>query len=457
MPIPPRYLLRQQPDRQANIDVMTAILLDHLLRGTLPDPDSAEQLTVPTKSVVLAPSLDGAAPDLIGKLEVGNRLLVVSDPTTRRVLGERVASELRSSFAVEELVLGDDPHADLDTVAAIEAHQASARATALIAVGSGTINDVCKYAAHRQGLPYAVFATAPSMNGYTSVSAAITVDGHKKSLPATSALGVFADLGILAQAPARMIRSGFGDSICRSTAQADWLLAHLLLDQPYRHAPFTLLQEDEAALLARPADLLRGDVGTMELLMRNLILSGFGMTICGGSYPASQGEHLISHYLEMLPPDGWSPTFHGEQVAVATLTMARLQEAMLQKPAPVQQPSTLRASDLAVHFGSELGASCWKGFQGKLLDRDQAHRLTARLQRDWPMIRSAIDTIRRPAADLQRALSAAGAPIKASDIGLTVGQYGRAVLLAREIRDRFTFLDLAAESGQLVDFVAGGA
>jgi glycerol-1-phosphate dehydrogenase [NAD(P)+] len=457
MPVSPRYLLRQQPDRQAHIDIMTAILLDHLLRGTLPDPDSAERLIVPTRSVALAPSLRGAAADLVGQLDVGHRLLVVSDPTTRGVLGERIAAELASGFAVEELVLGDAPHADLDTVAAIEARQASARATALIAVGSGTINDLCKYAAHRQGLPYAVFATAPSMNGYTSVSAAITVDGHKKSLPATSALGIFADLGILAQAPARMIRSGFGDSICRSTAQADWLLAHLLLDQPYRHAPFTLLQEDEAALLARPADLLRGDVGTMELLMRNLILSGFGMTICGGSYPASQGEHLISHYLEMLPPAGWSPAFHGEQVAVATLTMARLQEAMLSMPAPVLQPSNLHATDLVEHFGPELGASCWNGFRAKLLDRDQADRLTARLHRDWAVIRGTINAIRRPAADLQRALVAAGAPVTAGDIGLSIGQYQRSVLLAREIRDRFTFLDLAAESGYLTGFVAAGA
>ena len=34
------------------------------------------------------------------------------------------------------------------------------------------------------GKPYAVFATAPSMNGYTSANAAITVDGHKQTLPA---------------------------------------------------------------------------------------------------------------------------------------------------------------------------------------------------------------------------------------------------------------------------------
>ena len=98
----------------------------------------------------------------------------------------------------------------------------------LIAVGSGTINDLCKYAAHLDRKPYAVFGTAPSMNGYTSANAAITVNGLKKSLAATMPAGVFLDLAVLAAAPPRMIRSGLGDSLCRPTAQADWLLSHRL-------------------------------------------------------------------------------------------------------------------------------------------------------------------------------------------------------------------------------------
>ena len=120
--------------------------------------------------------------------------------------------------------------------------RASADADALVAVGSGTINDVCKYAAAKDGKRYAVFATAPSMNGYASKNAAITIDGHKSSLAAASPVGVFMDLAVLCAAPARMIRAGLGDSLCRSTAQADWLLSHHLLGTPYRHAPFALLR-----------------------------------------------------------------------------------------------------------------------------------------------------------------------------------------------------------------------
>ena len=101
------------------------------------------------------------------------------------------------------------------------------------------------------GKPYVVFATAPSMNGYTSVNAAIT-DRRPQEIAGGAGAGRRRSSisTVLAAAPPRMIRSGLGDSLCRPTAQADWLLAHLLLDQPYRTMPFVLLEDDEAQLFA---------------------------------------------------------------------------------------------------------------------------------------------------------------------------------------------------------------
>ena len=81
---------------------------------------------------------------------------------------------------------------------------ATAEADALVAVGSGTINDLCKYAAFLDRKPYAVFGTAPSMNGYTSVSAAITEHGHQEiACPPPRRVGVFLDLAVLRRAPRR--------------------------------------------------------------------------------------------------------------------------------------------------------------------------------------------------------------------------------------------------------------
>ncbi len=280
----------------------------------------------------------------------------------------RVVRALAGRIAVTVIRLPGRPHADDASVEAIR--RESSDCDALIAVGAGTINDLFKYAAARDGKDYAVFGTAPSMNGYTSVNAAITVGGHKTSLPAGAAAAVVLDLEVLSKAPKRMIRSGLGDSLCRPTAQADWLLAHLLLDQPYRQAPFALLADDEADLFANSEALLRGDLDAMRALARTLVLSGFGMTLCGGGYPASQGEHLISHYAEMMAAADWPEAFHGEQIAVTTLTMARLQARMLDGAAPARNRGK-RGGGHREHWGRG-----GRGLLGRL--RRQAPRWRAR-------------------------------------------------------------------------------
>lgn len=430
---------------------MSAEILQKLLAGTLPDPDAAGHLSVTTRMVVISPSLQGQEGLLLRSLSLGRRLALIADPATYRVLGERVFHALAAEADVKCEILGERPHADSETLDRVVA--AANEIDALIAVGSGTINDLTKMAAHRLGRPYVVFGTAPSMNGYASVNAAITVGGHKKSLPATAPLAILLDLEVLSGAPPRMIQAGFGDSICRSTAQADWLLAHLLLDQPYRTAPFQLLQADEAGLLAEAPRLADGDLLVMARLARTLVLSGFGMSICGGSYPASQGEHLIAHYLEMMAPEKAGQSFHGEQIAVTTLTMARLQERMLSSGAPALKPSEITEAQVLKHFGPVLGAACWQSLQPKLLDEARAQALSDRLDRDWPDIRSAILPISRSSREIDVALRSCGAPTHIADLDIGRELYDAAVLHARECRDRFTFLDLAAESGLLPAFV----
>jgi glycerol-1-phosphate dehydrogenase [NAD(P)+] len=428
---------------------MTRDVLEMILNGAFADPDGGPALGVPTRVVEIAETLEGREAELVERLDLGGRLALVSDANTHTALGARVARALASRVAVTEIRLPGRPHADDTSVEAIR--RASSDCDALIAVGAGTINDLCKYAAARDGKDYAVFGTAPSMNGYTSVNAAITVSGHKKSLPAVAAAGVFLDLEVLSKAPKRMIRSGLGDSLCRSTAQADWLLAHLLLDQPYRQAPFALLADDEADLFADSEALLRGDLDAMRALARTLVLSGFGMTLCGGSYPASQGEHLIGHYIEMMAPSDWPEAFHGEQIAVTTLTMARLQERLLDGPAPRLRATAVSEVEVTEHFGAELGAACWAAFTPKRLDAAGAEALNARLAANWDSFRARLRAVLRSAAELEAVLARAGAPRRPEDLHWPRAFYRGAVRHAREIRDRYTFLDLAADSGMLDD------
>lgn len=420
-----------------------------LVDGTLTDPDGDGSTTfdIPVRSIVIADSLKGMEDQLVRDLDLPAPFAIVSDPDTHRVLGARVEAAVRSVGEIIPVRYPHAPHADMDAVNALIAETDGAGT--LIAVGSGTINDLCKYAAAKQGKPYISFATAPSMNGYTSVNAAITDHGHKKSLPAAAPAGVFMDLEVLAASPVRMIRSGFGDSVCRATAQVDWLMSDLLLGRGYRQAPFDFLMEDEAALFAEPEALVNGDLAAMGSLARTLVLSGLGMTVCGGSYPASQGEHLISHYIEMLHPEDWPGAFHGEQIAVTTCVMAKLQHRILNGPAPVVRPSSIGRDDVIAHFGEAIGEACWQETRQKLISAELAERLNAKLADGWDGIREQLLGHAINPDFLVSILYRTGAPIHYSEIGIGEEFFAGAVLHARELRNRFTFLDLAAETGNL--------
>ena len=60
-----------------------------------------------------------------------------------------------------------------------------------------------------------------------------------------------------------------------------------------------------------------------------------------------------------------------------------------------------------------------------------------------------------PVAEIERVMRAAGAPLTAAGLGVDPALYRRAVGGAHELRDRYGFLDLAAQAGTLADFAAG--
>ena len=417
-----------------------------LLAGRYPDPETGELLAAESRAVVIEDSLDGQEADRVAALDLGHRVAVVSDLRTREALGRRVERALASRFAVQSIVIPDVPRADAETVARLGAALDPAT-DVVIAVGAGTLNDLCKMAAFERGLPQLVFATAPSMNGYTSLASSLVVGGVKRSFRTRTPVGVFVDLAVMARAPLRLIRAGLGDSLCRPTAQADWLLAHLLLDRPYREAPFALLAADEPALFAGSAALVSGDLEALRHLVRILVLSGFGMTICGGSFPASQGEHLLGHYLEMRWPAGVPAPLHGEQIGACTLAMARLQDRILAGSAPpMLRPSTVDRDDLVRRFGAAIGESCWAEYRHKRLDRDRAEAVSARLAAGWDALRARLAAVRLAAPALHRVLADAGAAITVEALGCPPSLFAEAMSHARELRDRYTFLDLAADA-----------
>lgn len=429
-------------------------LIDEVCAGTWINPlTGAPAPAAPYDSIVIAETLDGAEADLVAPLGLGERIAVVADADTWAAMGARVARALAAVATVEPVLL-DHPHADLAQAAALKARLAGA--SGVVAVGSGTVNDLCKHVTAGDGRRYAVFGTAASMNGYTSTTASMTLEsGLKVSLPAHAPSGCFIDLGVNAAAPRRLAAAGFGDCLCRSVAQIDWWMSHRLLGTAYFAEPYLLETPDEAKLNARAAAVGAGDVAAIGYLHRVLILCGLGISFTGVSNHGSMGEHQISHYLDCFAGARHPGTLHGQQVGVASLAMARIQQDMLARETPPRLgPTRIDEAGMARRMGPQIAAQCLAEYRRKALDAEGAARLNARLAEIWPALRAECAPMMIPVAEMTRLLAAAGGATSAADLGVPADLWREAVRHAHEMRNRFSFADLACDAGLLDDYAA---
>lgn len=306
----------------------------------------------------------------------------------------------------------------------------------MVAFGSGTVNDICKYASYLEGKDYISFPTAASMNGYSSANASILVDGYKKSFGAHLPKAIYIDTDIIANAPPRLTLSGFADFICRSTVQADWLLSHLLLGTEYNELPFKLVRDLEEILLREHLALAKKDKRVVLLLMEALLISGLGMVMSKGSYSASQGEHMIAHAIEMVTQD-YSSSLHGEKIAVTTITMANLQEEILSIQNPITKPITLDVKHITQCFGNTEFIKILK--QKQMMQQ----KIQEIICKEWSNISSLIKQNLLSAKYLQKVFEDLSIPYLPEHLNWNKEQYCKVVNLTFATRDRFTFLDLA--------------
>jgi len=387
----------------------------------------------------------------------GETCLVLSDENTRAAAGDGVCSHLGITHArVTERILPGGP-LDATEAEAEAVARAGEDADFYVAVGAGTICDLAKYAASQQDKPLLVYPTAASMNGYTSAIAALKVGGLKRTLPCRPATGVFADPELAAQAPQRMTAAGVADFLSKASSSADWRAAHLLRRVYFcpRAREFALgAQED---IIARAPDIGRGDVEAVRRVMEALLLSGMGMVVAGSSAPASGGEHLISHYIDMKDAlEGTGHDLHGAQVGVATVHALRLWEAVLALRADDIDPEALAAAQptpetVRAHilddWGEAVGGEVLRQWSAKALTGGPLRAEIESVRQHLPRLRAALISDLLPHGVVARCIEESGGPISSDELEVAPAVYDAALAGARYLRDRYTILDLAAELG----------
>lgn len=311
----------------------------------------------------------------------------------------------------------------------------------IIALGSGVINDLCKLSATNLQIPYIIIPSAASMNGYLSKNSSITINGHKKTLAATLPLALICDLRILAKAPSNLTRAGIGDAMCFYSCWFDWYLSHLIFKTKFDKKPFLILEKKMQFLLKNYQKFSLKDHDFLEILIEILLLSGIGMTIAGGSYPASQSEHLIAHIISMKYPQEMQNILHGNQIAVTVKDSISLQKKIISKNILQIKKCEFPKKELEKFFGKKIAAECEKEFILKTLNDEEINKINVSLKRNWKNYKKELEEIFVTWDKLRKIFDHFKIKTSRKIFGISEENYEESVGYAKFIRNRFTCLD----------------
>lgn len=417
---------------------------------------------VPMKHLSVKMSALDCVADILSKLGIGGTGKLVYD----RKIEEKVALPIEEGLEKQGLKLipytvGDDGDEIKPEVSLSEeiARQLRGSCDFLISCGSGVITDLTKQAANILDIPYAIIATAPSMNGYTSSMAALTDRGIKKTLLVRPAEAIFADIGVLMNAPLPMVRAGLGDIVSKSVCNADWKLSQIVKKTYFCPVPFRITDRSEPLYLETAEEIgLRTGRG-IEMLTDGIMRSGLSMTIVGTSTPSSGAEHFISHYWDLMALlHGEKKYLHGVQVGVATLIVLRLydfiRELRIREKVNMERLKKAYPSkdDIKRRIASKFGA-CAEGVEDEFMKKyqpwDEKKQEIEWIIENWDGIWKELEPFIRPSAPVKRALRVSGAAANYRDLGKRREDVVDALYNAWYIRGRYTILDLIVELGLL--------
>ena len=415
-----------------------------------------------TRALLMGQNVLYRLPEMFAEQFPAKKAIIVADATTYQVAGKAATEFFRNAGIIQdEPVVFTEPdlHAEYQHVERLEKILASTDAIP-VAVGSGTMNDLTKLAAHLTGRSYLCVATAASMDGYTAYGASIIHRGNKQTFTCPAPQAVLADIEVIRNAPAEMTASGYADLFAKVPAGADWILADELGVEAIDSTAWSIVQDGLHEALAYPDGARRGNVDAITPLVEGLMLGGFAMQWSRTSRPASGAEHQFSHLWDMThhTHNGKTPA-HGFKVGIATLYLSALYEQMLKHPIEQMdiaaccanwlewEQQEARAKEMFANTG--FIDTVLTETRAKYVTREELAKQLETLKHRWQIINARLSRQLLPSAEVKRRLQLAGAPVEPEDIGISKSRLRECFLLAQHLRRRFTILDVAVHTGCL--------
>jgi len=424
-------------------------VINNLLSGDYVSPFSKKSISLPIDEIVIERSIENIKFKFTKNL-LNKKNLVISGENSFKAFGEKVLKSLRNNYL----------DFDINILKKYESSQTFATNLSLsskeyeniIVIGSGSLIDLCKFISFKNNQNLIVFCSSLTAAATTS-TVSLTNDGVKETIKSKIAQSIIIDLDNLRMAPLRLLRSALGDVLCRSTCQIDWLTSHLFLSTEYDETPFALQYEDERLLLDNSYKILEGDYDTLAALSRMTLLNGIAAIIIGSTHAGSMGEHLISHFIDMFMGEKHPGTLHGEQVAVTTLLLSKIQNQIINfSDTLVFKKLNITDNNFRELFGDKIFNQMYEQFKKKYFDGEKLDNLNNLLEKKWPEQKAILKKHLLPTESIEKALKNCGAPTNNVELRIPNNFYNLAIKNSFLLRDRFSYLDVANYTMTLSDY-----
>ena len=284
--------------------------------------------TAPVKCIeVSAGAIEKTAEILKGY----KRIFMVADENTYKVAGKRVEELLKNADMLSHSFILKSPAHPTDTnigrvliEAGIDQKDYDINAMSvlpdyILAVGSGSVNDICRMVSYRLGIEYGICGTAPSMDGYASVVAPLLVGKTKTVYQCSIARHIILDTDICRDAPYELLTAGVGDMIGKYIAILDWELSKMHTGEYYCEKIADSVLKATEECIEQAYTLSERKPESIEKILNGLLTSGMGIAYSGSSRPASGTEHMIGQTWEIMDLEsGRELQLHGHDVGAAT-------------------------------------------------------------------------------------------------------------------------------------------
>ncbi|MBR0190185.1 MAG: sn-glycerol-1-phosphate dehydrogenase, partial [Clostridia bacterium] len=283
----------------------------------------------PLKEILSEKGAIDKLPDIVAKYGV-KKPFIVADENTFKAAGKRVAETLKANCVPFGQFLFGAETVEPDEKAVERVLRAfDSSCDAVIGVGSGVINDICKILASKNDRFYIIVATAPSMDGYASATSSMAVKWLKTSLNSKCPDVIIGDVDVLKNAPLKMLKAGLGDMLAKYVSILEWRLSHEINGEYYCETVAEMIRSARDECVKNAAGLIKRDEKAVKAVFDGLIIGGIAMAYAGVSRPASGAEHYVSHIIDMRGLQfGTKIELHGIQCAIATLIVAKLYDKL---------------------------------------------------------------------------------------------------------------------------------